>query len=199
MVGYWPFCGNANDVCGNGNNGTVNGASLTTDRFGTANSAYYFTQSGASFGSNHQSIYIPHNSQFATQSYSVSIWARALNYGWTGNSNVSSTALSKRENSATPGQSSYRIQFEATDWNGSVDPCSNSASPFNLDEWVLLSSTFDGTTLKQYLNGSEVASSACTSNNNATSISGVMLGQTWQYNGYWYHLEGDLDEFGSLE
>jgi hypothetical protein len=42
LVGYWPFCGNANDESGNGNNGTVNGATLTTDRFGAANSAYSF-------------------------------------------------------------------------------------------------------------------------------------------------------------
>ena len=42
LVGYWPFCGNANDESGNGNNGTVNGATLTTDRFGSANSAYSF-------------------------------------------------------------------------------------------------------------------------------------------------------------
>jgi hypothetical protein len=42
LVGYWPFCGNANDVSGNANNGTVNGATLTTDRFGNANSAYSF-------------------------------------------------------------------------------------------------------------------------------------------------------------
>jgi hypothetical protein len=42
LVGYWPFCGNANDASGNGNNGTVNGATLSTDRFGTANSAYSF-------------------------------------------------------------------------------------------------------------------------------------------------------------
>ena len=42
LVGYWPFCGNANDESGNGNNGTVNGATLTTDRFGNANSAYKF-------------------------------------------------------------------------------------------------------------------------------------------------------------
>jgi opacity protein-like surface antigen len=37
LVGYWPFNGNANDESGNGNNGTVNGASLTTDRFGYLN------------------------------------------------------------------------------------------------------------------------------------------------------------------
>jgi hypothetical protein len=42
LVGYWPFCGNANDDSGNGNNGTVNGATLTTDRFGNANSAFNF-------------------------------------------------------------------------------------------------------------------------------------------------------------
>jgi hypothetical protein len=42
LVGYWPFCGNANDDSGHGNNGTVNGAKLTTDRFGNSNSAYDF-------------------------------------------------------------------------------------------------------------------------------------------------------------
>jgi hypothetical protein len=42
LVGYWPFNGNANDVSGNNNNGTVNGATLTTDRFGNDNSAYSF-------------------------------------------------------------------------------------------------------------------------------------------------------------
>ena len=42
LAGYWPFTGNANDVSGNGNNGTNNGATLTTDRFGNANSAYSF-------------------------------------------------------------------------------------------------------------------------------------------------------------
>jgi len=42
LVGYWPFCGNANDISGNGNNGSVNGASLAMDRVGRTNSAYYF-------------------------------------------------------------------------------------------------------------------------------------------------------------
>lgn len=40
--GYYPFDGNANDFSTAGRNGTVNGATLTTDRFGNANSAYYF-------------------------------------------------------------------------------------------------------------------------------------------------------------
>ena len=36
LVAYYPFNGNANDESGNGNNGTVNGATLTADRFGNA-------------------------------------------------------------------------------------------------------------------------------------------------------------------
>jgi hypothetical protein len=42
LVGYWPFNGNAYDESGNGHDGTVDGPTLTTDRFGKANSAYYF-------------------------------------------------------------------------------------------------------------------------------------------------------------
>jgi len=40
LVGYWPFNGNINDVSGNSNNGTVNGATLISDRFGNSNSAF---------------------------------------------------------------------------------------------------------------------------------------------------------------
>ncbi len=39
---YFPFNGNSDDESGNGNHGTVMGAVLTEDRFGTANSAYMF-------------------------------------------------------------------------------------------------------------------------------------------------------------
>lgn len=40
-VAYYPFNGNANDAAGI-NNGTVTGSTLTADRFGNTNSAYYF-------------------------------------------------------------------------------------------------------------------------------------------------------------
>lgn len=42
LVAYYPFNGNAKDASGNGNDGIVQGATLTTDRFGVPNSAYYF-------------------------------------------------------------------------------------------------------------------------------------------------------------
>ena len=62
LVGWWPFNGNANDESGNGNNGTVNGATLTSDRNGNANSAYSFDgiDDNIFVGSNFYDISIPH-------------------------------------------------------------------------------------------------------------------------------------------
>jgi len=48
LVGWWPFCGDPDDESGNGNNGTVNGATLTSDRFGNGNSAYEFDGNSSS-------------------------------------------------------------------------------------------------------------------------------------------------------
>jgi hypothetical protein len=42
LVAYYPFDGNAKDKSGNGNDGTVHGATLTSDRFGKPASAYQF-------------------------------------------------------------------------------------------------------------------------------------------------------------
>ncbi len=42
LLGYYPFNGNANDASGSGNIGVNYGATLTTDRFGKTNAAYFF-------------------------------------------------------------------------------------------------------------------------------------------------------------
>ena len=42
LIGWYQFSGNVNDSSGLGNNATVVGATLTADRFGSANSAYLF-------------------------------------------------------------------------------------------------------------------------------------------------------------
>ncbi len=67
LVGWWPFNGNANDESGNGNNGTVNGATLTADRFGVANKAYGFT--------NCQYINLGMSgNNFSTSNFTISLW-----------------------------------------------------------------------------------------------------------------------------
>jgi hypothetical protein len=68
LVACYLFNGNANDGSGNGNHGTVNGATLTEDRFGNANGAYSFDGND----------YIQFNTpvQDSTPPYFVALWLK---------------------------------------------------------------------------------------------------------------------------
>ncbi len=74
LVGWWPFNGNANDESGNGNNGTVNGATLATDRFGGNNSAFEIDGINCP---NPKGVSLPATLE-NSQSYSVSVWFQTL-------------------------------------------------------------------------------------------------------------------------
>ncbi len=106
LVGYWPFCGDANDESGNGNNGTVNGATLTSDRFGNPNSAFEFDGT-----SNYISIPAGSNSSLnLTSDLTLSFWIKSQsqnnsgivsfgdNVGGTGGYNVAHLATSNLNN-----------------------------------------------------------------------------------------------------
>ncbi len=72
LVAFYPFNASANDESGYGNHGSVNGATLTYDRFNNTNGAYAFD------GVNDQ-IIIPDNPQLAidsSESATVSYWLR---------------------------------------------------------------------------------------------------------------------------
>ena len=76
LIGWWPFNGNANDESGNGNDGTVNGATLTADRFGNEVSAYQFD--------GNESIKINENTDSQldlTNNYTISCFIKASNFG----------------------------------------------------------------------------------------------------------------------
>jgi hypothetical protein len=79
LIGWWPFNGNANDESGNGNHGTVNGATLTNDRFGNSNMAYSFD----GMNDNIEIIDNPSFSFFLNSSYSVNIWFNLISLGST--------------------------------------------------------------------------------------------------------------------
>ena len=70
LVGYWPFNGNANDISGNGNNGIVDGATLTTDRFGNSNQCYYFN--GINSGIQIDNTLLSNT----VHSYSINFWCK---------------------------------------------------------------------------------------------------------------------------
>ena len=67
LVAYYPFNGNANDESGNGIHGSINGATLTTDRFGNDSSAYSFDGQNdyIDLGINFTNVFVP---------FSVSAW-----------------------------------------------------------------------------------------------------------------------------
>jgi hypothetical protein len=77
LVAYFPFNGNANDASGNGHNGTVVGATLTTDRFGRPNEAYVF-------GGSATYITAPFDGIVFSNDFTASVWFNASDIpgGW---------------------------------------------------------------------------------------------------------------------
>jgi hypothetical protein len=74
LVGWWPFNGNANDESGNGINGTVNGATLTSDRFGNIGTAYSFN------GIDDYIDFLNSSVPTGTSSRTISLWFNVLSY-----------------------------------------------------------------------------------------------------------------------
>jgi len=69
LIAYFPFNANANDESGNGHDGAVNGATLTTDRFGNAESAYHFDGTD-------DHISIPDSDQFTVSNVTIAVWMK---------------------------------------------------------------------------------------------------------------------------
>jgi hypothetical protein len=143
LVGWWPFNGNANDESGNGNDGTVNGAILTSDRFGVNNAAF-------NFNSDSQNINCGNSPSFGlTTNTSLTI-----NY-WTLSSNNRWPFISKYQN-LNSSNSNYGIGNDAGNFivtgNGSnsVQISSNSTS-----NWVNLCFVLNGLSdsVSTYING----------------------------------------------
>lgn len=68
LIAYFPFNGKANDVSGNGHHGTSSNVTLTIDRFGRVNNAYFFNGTNAF-------ITIPSAPDFnLNNDYTVSLW-----------------------------------------------------------------------------------------------------------------------------
>ena len=148
LVGYWPFCGNANDESGNGNNGTVNGATLTTDRFGVANKAY-------SFNSNY--ISVPHNTQFdfeTNNSVSVSLWMNP--------SLVAGSVCVQKQSGVGATQNGFNVGFLNVNSYlagisqkvpGVMSYASTPSSGLNVNNWYHFVYVFSNGNASLYLNG----------------------------------------------
>ena len=82
LIAYFPFTGNANDSSGNGHNGVARNATLTMDRNGISNSAYYFN-------GNSSYIKVPnHKDLNLTGSFSISSWFNLKSYATNYNASI---------------------------------------------------------------------------------------------------------------
>lgn len=97
-VGYWDFNGDAKD-CINGNDGTVTGATLTTNRFGMQNRAY-------SFNGTSDYIQIPDSTALQVSGW-FGIW---LWFYRTSDSGTTETILNKGDSNTD-----YKIEIDSND------------------------------------------------------------------------------------
>ena len=181
LVGYWPFNGNANDASPNANNGNVNGATLTTDRFGNANSAYSFN------GTNNFIKILSSASIQPTNSISYSCWVYIT-------TNTSSTFFTKNYSA---GYNSYSFEKANNTFGVALIGIGGlqDNNSVNLNSWNFLMCTYDGTMLKFYLNGILVQS---LNSNLLLSYSGnnLFIGVSNDPSVFVKYFSGKLDDIG---
>ena len=196
LVGYWPFNGNANDETGNLNNGTVNGATLTSDRFGNANSAYNFD---GLIG--HISISSLNNIQYKPISYSVWINPNELNTvnyplggglvllgrDWAGNYDQGALLIYDYPSGGVNNSIAYYIGQS----NGQTN-----YTPL-LNQWTFIVMTLDdNNTLNFYANGTLVNSQHYTTNSNLDGPFKIGAGTDVPINSNRFLFKGKLDDIG---
>jgi hypothetical protein len=208
LIGYWPFNGNANDVSGGGNNGTVNGAILTTDRFGNTNNSYDFDFNGLNWNAGlHKEIYIPFNSSFNSPSLTVSLWAFPRNYffnGIPGTDKVSALLRRYQYGYSNPNGQTWTVDLSNNTITCSIISASTNitqngisvSSNILLNQWSQILFSYDNLFLKLYINGILVSQTPSSIQINIFGNSGVSIGDSNQANGYWYESNAKLDDIG---
>lgn len=143
LVGWWPFNGNANEENIGSNNGIINGATLTTDRFGNINKAYLFN------GINNNIQLAPINTK---NSISLSCWVlnqRVSTDGeWKGlvtnqDNNTQGFLLQDNQN--------MRYDFTVSNGSGYFDLYSNTLIKRNI--WTHIVCIIETDSMKIYVNG----------------------------------------------
>ncbi len=187
LLGYWPFCGNADDESGNGNHGVVHGAALTSDRFGASNKSYNFSS---------DSIAIPNSSSFDLGEFTITGWIKTIS-----NSSYYQTMFSHCRDVSPPtnqiisgywlGLRGSKATFFLSDGqSGGVDI--SSVQDVNDGNWHFLTGVYSGGIGKVFVDGIQIDSliyPMLITPSTPTTIGGdVLLNNEY--------FEGNLDDIG---
>ena len=194
LVAFYTFDGNANDMSGLGNDGVVNGATLTTDRFGNVNGAY-------SFDGNLSKITISDNNtlDFDTK-FSFSLWIKPLVGGpstnyflnkWNSPNGDFQVGIQNQNNGK------FKLFFGIANYpQYNDDEFITSSTQFAYDEWTHIYCSFDNGLLKLYGNANLVASiqsNILRSDINEYASDDIVIGHLWN-NQTPYNYDGSIDD-----
>ena len=175
LVGWWGFNGNAQDNSGNGNHGTVNGATLTTDRFGNQFSSYDFD------GNDWINVAQDFSSGNNPKSFSVWFKLDESTYNW-----ILSGGVSSNSHAFGLYTENQRIWFHG-DGHTTFD---YNFSNITINSWHHVAITYGLGVIKAYLNGIYIGQHSIVLNTISNHIS---FGR--RNNGTAY-LNGKIDDIG---
>ena len=148
LVAFYPFNGNANDESGNRNHGVVHGATLTVDRFGNSQSAYYFDGIDDYIDCGNQE-----SLNMTTNMLTITAWIKPERWNLNGMNSV----VSKEKYA----QAVYVLMAWNGNWglglfkNPSINGGLASKQMPPIGDWSFVTATYDGTkiTLYSYIHG----------------------------------------------
>jgi gliding motility-associated-like protein len=206
---YLPFSGNANDASGKGHNAAVSGPVLTTDEYGNANSAYAF---------NGISDFMEIISTAALQCKdSISLCAKVYITDYNSNTCQSNVIIQKKN--IDFGSGHYSLRFGDAPYDSDCNAFNPSSETFYghmkdlgsfpigsapgqagappyiaLNQWYCAVFTWDGDTMRMYLNGVKTFQYGNKNlPNNSTTADNLFIGKSNDAN-YPFYFQGKLDE-----
>ena len=162
LVAYYPFNGNANDESGNGYDGTVNGATLTENRFGNANSAY-------SFDGVDDYIEVPSFNTLMFNEITASMWVKIK----TGGGYINNRRIVLIYDGIYPEYHYFDVEGTS---RGTItayiqgSEIMDYSSPLEVNKWIHVAITYDRFNVKLYKNGQLIKEGAV----NSQILSGVI-------------------------
>ncbi len=192
LIAHYKFDGNASDSSGNENNGAVNGAVLTSDRFGNSNSAY-------SFDGISDYIKIESSGTLSVSKITVSSWIKLeQNIG-----NTQARIICRQNTNG--GKESWGLEIfgngyssstgnNLTFHSGNGSDAKKLISPVNLEagKWYHVVAVNDGNNQSIYINANLSSVTPSTGNVYSSNNAPIHIGKTNPGNTFFF--PGDIDD-----